>query len=229
MCNAPVEATINRTVDWRRLSEIRPLIITGSDMVSYQRLVFASPQIARQLADTPEYRPVLQARSSWRDVYDPRPVVVPFENVGMAARVSSCIPGVMRSMHLSITDVTGQTLERTLNDGGVLENVPVTPLKALGCRRILAIFLGYVPYFPQVTNSFKVAMNAVNGVAGAQLTRSLEHADYVIYDPQIESRSMHVLDPELVESGYRFVQERIPQIRRVLFEGQESSRALSAA
>jgi len=211
--NSRVVQTINRLVGEKRFDQLMPLILTGADIESCEQVLFCSRDLAGPLARGLASRRESSRNEAWRRIYDPAPVVAPFENVGLAARVSGCFPVAMASVPLEITDFDGTTRTRLLNDGGVLEQVPVTPLKALGCEVVIGFHLGFVPHSDAVFSVFGISANAVQGIVGPQVTRSLDAADYVIYDPRIEQVPMHVLDPALVERGYVFTREHAAHIR----------------
>jgi predicted acylesterase/phospholipase RssA len=134
----------------------------------------------------------------------------------MAVRTSCCFPGVISSVSLDCPDLSGGVRRRLLNDGGISEQVPVKPLRALGCRKVIGVHLGYVPQFPTVGHFLAVQMNTVQFIVRTQITESLRLADYVVYDPRIEDVSMVRMDPGIIEMGYQFTMERMGEIRRAL-------------
>jgi predicted acylesterase/phospholipase RssA len=216
LANSRVIRTVNRLVKGKTFSEIKPLIITGTDIGRCQRVLFSSPAIASKLLEWRREELTRRGTEPWRRLYDPEVVPIPFDDVGVAARVTSCFPGVMSSIEMELTDAEGQTATRLLNDGGIMDQIPVLPLRAVGCEKVIAIHLGFVPYNQEVNHVIGVAMNAVQGVVGAQIVRSLERADFVLYDPEIELASMHRFDHNLVEKGYTFTRLQLPAIRQAL-------------
>jgi predicted acylesterase/phospholipase RssA len=257
---------VNKLIGHRTFSQIKPLILTSTDIVTGEKIQFCAPDLARRLARARERSERLSSGSAsprdpgdlagasgagpglpaprgarsglrpqtlrsaltggwgppaaglpgWDRHYGEHDVVVPFEDVGLAARVSSCFPGIMASVPVDCPDLAGTVRQRLLNDGGICEQVPTKPLRAVGCRRVLAILIGYVPLSRAVDHFIAVQLNAVQFLARPMIRESLDLADYVLYDPRIEDASMVKLDPELIRMGYEFTRERIPEIRRRL-------------
>ena len=206
---------INRLIGNKTFSQIKPLVLTATDICNGDKLMFTSPEVARAMAAA---RPLglVEERPAWEQAYIAREVLVPFEDVGLAARASCCFPGVISSVAIDVPELNGPTTRRMLNDGGICEQVPVKPLRALGCRKVIAVHLGYVPTFASVDHSVAVQLHAVQYIARPMIAASLALADHVIYDPRIETCSMMKLDLALVKMGYDFTVPQLPAIRRAL-------------
>ena len=207
---------INRLIENRTFSQIRPLVLSATDIQTGDKLEFCSPEIAARLAAARERPLSIRPELEWEQAYIQKHHVVPFENVGQAARASSCFPGVISSVPMDVPDLSGTVTRRLLNDGGICEQVPTKALRALGCRKVLGILIGYVPQYKTVENFVKVQLNSVQFVARSMIVESLKLCDYVVYDPRIEEKSMVRMDPALVTMGYDFTRERLPEIRRAL-------------
>jgi NTE family protein len=207
---------INRLIRGRTFSTVKPLVLTSTDITTGEKLLFAAPEIARTLAARTGISLVKPEAPSWEANYVPREVVVPFEDIGLAARASCCFPGVISSVSIDCPDLGGGSTRRLLNDGGVCEQVPVKPLRALGCRKVLGIHLGYVPIKPTVDHFLQANLNAVQFIARTMIVESLRMADHVIYDPRIEDTSMVRLDFSLVQMGYEYARAEMPRILAAL-------------
>lgn len=205
--NSRMARTIEEVVGGKKLSELAPLILTATDVVTGEEVLFTSPAVARHFAERGFPRPRPAPETDWERIYAPKQVVLPTEDVALAVRCSTCIPGVM---------TTVKAEGRLLNDGGIVDLVPVRPLRAAGCRKVLAVFLGLLPRSPDARHWLGVGMNSGNYLASEQLTNSLREADHVIYDPAIETVSLINLDPRLIDIGYEFTRARIPEIRQRL-------------
>ena len=212
--NSRIKRTIDEAVGYRKFSDLAPLIVTATDVVTGEEILFASPTVARHLADRVPARRSDEA--DWERVYGPHYVVSPTEDVGMAVRCSTCIPGAMTTVKIDCWDMNNRLSSRLVNDGGIVDLVPVRPLRMAGCRKVLAVFLGLLPRSPDARHWAGVGANSVNYLAGEQLTNSLRSADHVIYDPSIEQVSLVKIDPELIDRGYEFTRARIPEIRKAL-------------
>lgn len=212
---------INRMVGHRRMSEARPLVLTATDIVTGERLKMCSPDIARRLHEAaPHVFAVPKGWADWETAYRPRDAIVPMDDMGLAVRASACFPGAFASVPLNYVDLEGQVRDRLVNDGGIADQVPVRPLKLLGCRKVMGVLLGYLPQFTQVQHFVGVTMNSAQFLVRAQISASLGDADYVLYDPSIEETSMVKLDRSLIDRGYEFTRARIDEIRSALFSGE---------
>lgn len=214
--NSRIARTIEGALGGRRFSDLAPLILTACDVRSGEEVLFCSPAVARHLTARGYPEAPREGEADWERLYGHRVAVAPFEDVGMAVRCSSCIPGVMMTVRMDCPDGNGCTQNRLLNDGGIVDLVPVKPLRGAGCRKVLAVFLGLLPRSADAGHFAGVGANSVNYLAREQLTGSLRQADYVIYDPSIEDVSLVKLDPKLIDRGYEFTRARIPEIRRAL-------------
>jgi NTE family protein len=206
---------VNTLIGGRTLSEILPLVLSATDIVTGEKLQFCSPAVAAALAEGYAAREP-RGTTAWEQAYGQHEVVVPFENVGLAVRASCCFPGVISSVSMDVPELSGDTRRRLLNDGGISEQVPTKPLRALGCRKVIGVHLGYVPQFSTVEHFVAVQMNSIQFIIRSQITESLRLADYVVYDPRIEEVSMVRMDPAVIEMGYRFTLERVDEIRQAL-------------
>lgn len=215
---------INRLIGGKTFSQVKPLVLTATDISTGDKLMFGSPETVRAIANAKSPQ-LVGERPAWEQAYIAKEVLVPFENIGLAARSSCCFPGVISSVSLDVPELNGPTTRRMLNDGGICEQVPVKPLRALGCRKVLAVHLGYVPTFESVDHSVAVQLHAVQYIARPMIADSLALADFVIYDPRIERTSMVKMDLSLVEMGYQFTRPLLPQIQRALETEAEALRA----
>ena len=94
--------TVHRLLKGRTFSQIKPLIITGTDIGRCQKVLFCSPSLARTLQTFQVEQMRTRAVEPWRALYDPEFVAIPFDDVGVAARVTSCFPGVMSSIEMEL-------------------------------------------------------------------------------------------------------------------------------
>ncbi|MBI4860724.1 MAG: patatin-like phospholipase family protein [Candidatus Riflebacteria bacterium] len=208
---------INTTIGGKTFSEIRPLILTATDICTGEKVLFSSAKVARDYASGAAARnPARVDLQPWEINLAPRDVLVPFEDVGLAARASACVPGIMESVQVTCPALGQDPSDRFLNDGGLCEQVPVKVLRTLGCEKVLAISLGFVQHVKSVFNPLEVATNSVQYLAREQIASSLKRADFVLYDERIEEASLVTLDPRLIEMGYRFTMANLPRIRLAL-------------
>lgn len=217
---------VNATVGGRRFSEIEPLIVTACDIHTGEKLLFCAPAVAQALERA---REPAGRRLPWQERYLTHDVVVPFEDVGVAVRCSTCIPTLMSSVTLDCPTTSGTVVRRMVNDGLLAELVPARVLRLLGCRKVIAVLLGLIPQKPEVAHLVDVGLNSIQYFAREQIRTSLEAADYVLYDPAIEGRSLVSLDVSLIDQGYRFTRECLPEIRAMLDAPDRMETARDAA
>lgn len=206
-----IAALINGLIGGRRFSGVAPLIVTGCDAVTGEKLLFCSPEVARRF---PTGR--LVPRTAWEHSYRSPDVVVPFEDVGLAVRASACFPGVFTSVPIDCPDLAGGVAPRLVIDGGICEQVPTRVLRQAGCRKVLAVMIGFLPWVRGELPTWAIPINSGQFLSRPMIAQSLELADHVIYDPGIEEVSMLRFDAGLVERGYAFTREQLPAIRRAL-------------
>ncbi|MBI4871094.1 MAG: patatin-like phospholipase family protein [Candidatus Riflebacteria bacterium] len=205
-----LEKLVNSNAAGNTFSSIAPLIVTATDIETGELVLFCSPEMAPQL----RARPPIDAKPDGCWTMPGGETVLEFEDLGVAVRASSAVPALLPSVVLH----TGGR-ERRLNDGGLREQVPVKPLIRAGCDRILAVYIGFVPYFPLAHDAIRVFSNFLQITASAQIASSLELAQCVIYDPAIETFSLFRFQPELADRGYAAAKRAIPHIRAMLAAG----------
>ncbi|MBI4869314.1 MAG: patatin-like phospholipase family protein [Candidatus Wallbacteria bacterium] len=207
LASQKLEYLVNKYGGGRRFGQVPPLIITACDIETGERILFASEQMASVLRSRPPY----DARSETCWTMPGGEAVLEFEDLGIAARASSAVPGLFPSVR-----IFDGVRERRLNDGGLREQVPVKALLRAGCDRILAVYVGYVPYFPKAHDAARVFSNFLQIAVIGQIASSLELAQCVIYDPQIENHSFVALEPEIADRGYAATRRAMAQIRTLV-------------
>ena len=205
-----MERMVNRWAGGRTFGQLPPLIVTATDIETGERVLFCSASLAQELRSRPPHDPA--PPSTW--AIPGGEVILEYENVGAAVRASSAVPGLLPSVC-----VHDGTRERRLNDGGLREQVPVKALMRAGCDRVLAVYVGFAPWFPLAHDALRVFSNYLQITAADQIGASLELAQAVVYDPGIEGFSFFRFQPELAERGYAAAKRMMPQIR-ALAEGK---------
>ena len=116
--------------------------------------------------------------------------------VAAAVQASTCIPGIFAP--ISIDD-------RLLVDGGLVENVPVTPLREMGADVVVGVNLMGSPHFnpPRLTaevlvNAFFIAIDAAAGLV-------VEGQADVLLEPDMTTFNTWDIKqlPALLEKGLR--------------------------
>ncbi|MBI3890991.1 MAG: patatin-like phospholipase family protein [Candidatus Wallbacteria bacterium] len=220
LASQKLEYLVNNYGGGKRFSQVEPLILTATDIETGERILFASARMAADLLSRPPVDP--RPEQCW--TMPAGETVLEFEDLGIAARASSAVPGLFPSVR-----VFDGVRERRLNDGGLREQVPVKALLRAGCDRILAVYVGYCPYFPKAHDAARVFSNFLQIAVIHQISSSLELAHSVIYDPQVEDYSFVSLEPELADRGYAAARRAMGQIRALVEARPVSAPAEAAA
>lgn len=140
------------------------------------------------------------------DITTGRPVILRKGSLAQAVCASSAIPGIY-----SPVVIDGQTLV----DGGLVQNVPLAPLKLMGAGVTIASHLSSVHQYPLPThvldvarNAFEIAMseNTRNQVAKADILLSMDLSQFSLRD------NTNRYD-ELYSIGYNTCKEKIRSLR----------------
>ncbi len=115
--------------------------------------------------------------------------------VERAVMASSCIPGVYVPVELD---------GRLLVDGGLVENVPVSPLRRAGAEFIVGVDLNAGRHYQRPEDIVDVLANAID-IAIDHVTRSQTADADLVIAPELASYSRRDTSriPELIEEGYR--------------------------
>lgn len=125
-------------------------------------------------------------------------VIIDSGDVATAIMASTSLPGVY-------TPVEYQ--DRLLVDGGIVENVPISPLQSLGVEPIVGVDLLSKKALDPPDNIIGVMINAYNIAIRNAIRIQMEDADIVLA-PDLSDFNMTGTDqvPELIRRGYDAVQ-----------------------
>jgi NTE family protein len=125
--------------------------------------------------------------------------------VSVAVTASSCVPGIF-----SPVEYDG----RMFVDGGVLENVPVSPLESMNADHYIAVDLNKSDEYRPPENIFEVIYNALNILLLNTTQLQTREADFVIC-PRIAEFSLTRIGnvDELIQRGYEAAAAEIPKIK----------------
>ena len=129
------------------------------------------------------------------DIETGEKVVMTEGDLALAASASACFPGIFLPVELD---------GRLLVDGGLVENLPLSPLKAWGVQRIVGVdvFLGMT--FGRPRNLLHLIKNAVD-IALVHTSRDRTDDAHVLVTPDLHAFNSTELRnvPGLVKEGYR--------------------------
>lgn len=177
--NSRLGEMVNEELQGRGFSDLESdLAILATDVEHRRRIIFTAPHTAERLDRW------------WLEQFLPPPrrgapgietvVVSDVEDVGLAVRASSAVPGAFMPV-----EIRGMRLL----DGGLVDQTPVDVIRAMGAKTAIGVSLG-LSFMPQKMNSLMSAMTATIGTLGVhQLWRSLEMADIGFEVEGIQGRS----------------------------------------
>jgi len=127
------------------------------------------------------------------DIASGQRVILDHGDVATAVMASAAIPGLYAPVEID---------GRTLVDGGILENVPVSPLKNMGAGAIIAVELVSPPAAPQ--NLVDVLISALHFAMARATELQAQEADTLIaLDLAAFNRTDTRQIDELIDAGYR--------------------------
>jgi NTE family protein len=135
------------------------------------------------------------------DIASGEKVVMKTGDLATAATASACVPGLF---------IPVEREGRLLVDGGLLENLPVSPLKDWGVKKIVAVDVHMGRRFHRPRNLPELLSNALDMALANAATGYAEDAD-VLITPDTTSWSRAEMQdvPALVREGYRAARERL--------------------
>ena len=126
-------------------------------------------------------------------------------NLADAVCASMAVPGLFVPV-----EVDG----RILVDGGLVENVPISPLAKMGAGITVAVDLSHVSRYPKPEDSFDVISNAINIGIDFNTRKQLKKADIAVLlnlsDYSLTNNADRV--DELYMEGYRPMKKKIRQV-----------------
>jgi NTE family protein len=105
------------------------------------------------------------------DISSGEKVVLRSGNLKKALMATTCVPGLYAPIEID---------QRFLVDGGLLENVPISPLFDMGARYVYAVDLGHGAEYRRPTTFVDVLLNAFEVAIDHNTIAQLKRADSVI-------------------------------------------------
>lgn len=148
------------------------------------------------------------------DLISGEPIVLSRGSLPVAMRATMSLPGIFTPVKLG---------QMVLVDGGVLENIPVDPVRAMGSQIVIAVELLTPKPRPEQFKSLTEVLRQTASIAVAQNERrSLAKADLVI---SVDTTKFSGTDfkhwRELMDAGYRAAQQHAPELSRFQLSDEE--------
>jgi NTE family protein len=203
--NAMLAETVNSLIGHRGFDELEvDLAVVAADLEHHRRVIFTSRRVAGRIR-----RRVLERFLP--GPADDRPgcetlIVSDYPDVGRAVQASCAVPGFFRPVRIQ---------GMRLWDGGVVDQVPVDVVRAMGACFAFGVSLS-LSFLPRRVESALAAMRAMVGVLGVhQLRRSLDLADVGFQIPGIDRRSLiDTGQRDLIDIGEREMNARLLELER---------------
>ena len=128
------------------------------------------------------------------DISSGEKVVLREGNVATAAMASTCIPGIFIPVEID---------DRLLVDGGIVENVPISPLEEMGADFIIGVDLNANHSYKTPSNIIEVLLNAFDFTMRSATKLQTAEADVLITPDLTSFNSIDTAQvADLIDSGY---------------------------
>lgn len=128
--------------------------------------------------------------------------------VSDAVRASTCIPAFFVPVKVG---------RKKLVDGGLVENLPISPLKEMGAETIIGVNLGQFRTYKKTANVLDVIINSY-GILLRPQNHSNGEKEGIFIEPHLEKFTPSDFEKvdELMSVGYKAAKEQILQIKNKL-------------
>ena len=150
----------------------KKLAVVATEIEKQERVIFTSPDMGKTIDHyiTSHSNRFIRSR-----------IVDSCPSVGTAVRASSAIPVIFETV---------KEKDLRLVDGGIVDQVPVEIVRAMGADIVIGVSLGFVQFFEKPKHPHQSIMNLLELMGREGVARSLSMADIVIEIPGIEKTSL---------------------------------------
>ncbi len=201
--NRRIETTVNELIGNRTFEELpRELAIVATELDGNRRVVFASPRM-RDRIDTAVLEAYLPPPTEEKPGCE-TVVVTDLSSVGAAVAASCAIPGLFHAV--SIGDMR-------LVDGGIVDQIPVDVVRAMGAKPVIGISLSFAMATPRARTLGSLFSTVLSVLGTQQLRRSLDLAEVGFQIPGIGERSMFdTRQYDLIDIGEEAMEKHIERL-----------------
>ena len=142
------------------------------------------------------------------DIGSGEKIVLRRGEVAPAVMASSATPGIYMPVRID---------GRMLMDGGIVEDVPISPLRTMGAEKVIAVNLSAERKYNKPNDIIDILFNAFDIAIDENTKEQVRDAD-VLIEPRLSDfpRMDTSQIDALIAEGYRAAKERIERIRAVL-------------
>ncbi len=219
MSNALLAETVNNLIGHRGFDDLDiDLAVVAADLEHRRRVILTSRRVAERIQRR-ELERFLPAPAEGRPGCETE-VVADYPDIGRAVQASCAVPGFFLPVKVQ---------GRRLWDGGVVDQVPVDVIRAMGASFTFGVSLS-LSFLPRRVENTLAAVSAMIGVLGVhQLRRSLDLADVGFQIPGIDHRSpIDTRQRDLIDLGEQEMTTRLAQLEQRARIGLLSSRRQAA-
>lgn len=198
--NAKLGNTMNALLEGRSFDDLEiDLAVVATDLENRRRVIFTSRRVAKRLIQKELTQFLPEPTDSLPGCVTE--IISDCKDIGMAVRASCAVPGVFMPVR-----VQGMRLL----DGGLVDQVPVDVVRAMGANVTIGISLA-LAFIPQKFKSTPSILSGMVGMLGVQqLRKNLDRADIGFQIQGIDRRSL--IDPkqlDLLDIGESNMNERL--------------------
>jgi len=198
--NAKLGNTMNALLEGRSFDDLEiDLAVVATDLDNRRRVIFTSRRVAKRLIQKELTQFLPEPTDSLPGCVTE--IISDCKDIGMAVRASCAVPGVFMPVR-----VQGMRLL----DGGLVDQVPVDVVRAMGANVTIGISLA-LAFIPQKFKSTPSILSGMVGMLGVQqLRKNLDRADIGFQIQGIDRRSL--IDPkqlDLLDIGESNMNERL--------------------
>jgi len=198
--NAKLGNTMNALLEGRSFDDLEiDLAVVATDLENRRRVIFTSRGVAKRLIQKELTQFLPEPTDSLPGCVTE--IISDCKDIGMAVRASCAVPGVFMPVR-----VQGMRLL----DGGLVDQVPVDVVRAMGANVTIGISLA-LAFIPQKFKSTPSILSGMVGMLGVQqLRKNLDRADIGFQIQGIDRRSL--IDPkqlDLLDIGESNMNERL--------------------
>jgi NTE family protein len=179
LSNATLGETVNTMVEGRGFDDLPvDLAVAAVDIDKRVRVIITSKRAAERIDMDPLYRYLTPPANGLNGFKTE--IITDVESIGLAVRASCAVPGVFQPVEIG---------DYLLVDGGVVDQVPVDAVLALGAEKAIAVSLGMALVVDQVNSAFSTMSKIIESLAIPQIRKSMDLADLAFQITEIERRS----------------------------------------
>ena len=185
----------------------KKLAIVASEIEKKERVIFTSPEMGKCID---RYITAHPSRFIKTRIVDSCPLI------STAVRSSSAVPAIFENV---------RSEDLRLVDGGIVDQVPVEIVRAMGADIVIGVSLGFAKFFEKPNRSYQLISNVLEVMSREGIAHSLSMADIAVEIPGIEKTSLIDMTQRdtFIANGKAAMKAQIQDLIRMVdnFEGND--------